>query len=151
MPGVLVSVDVTSYQLLLVDDASTSNGPGRAGVVLHVTQPMRNLGRPKDGGGRRGCLLLLNLTGHPPFGGETAEALLYQHLNTPVPLEPVPEALRPLVTAGTAKEPGPGPGHQARYHPLSGRRQMSRSCISSICLSMTSRRYSSWLYGARSR
>ena len=45
------------------------------------------------------------LTGHPPFGGETAEALLYQHLNTPVPLEPVPEALRPLVTAGMAKEP----------------------------------------------
>jgi eukaryotic-like serine/threonine-protein kinase len=49
------------------------------------------------------------LTGHPPFGGETAEALLYQHLNTPVPLEPVPEALRPLVTAGMAKEPADRP------------------------------------------
>ena len=45
------------------------------------------------------------LTGHPPFTGETAERLLYQHLNEPVPLDPVPEPLRPLVIAGMAKEP----------------------------------------------
>ena len=49
------------------------------------------------------------LTGHPPFRGETAEALLYQHLNQPVPLEPVPEALWPLVIAGMAKEPADRP------------------------------------------
>jgi len=60
----------------------------------------------------------------------------------------------------TAPDPyraGPGPRRTPtapdpdRYHPLSGRRQMSRSCISSICLAMTSRRYSSLVYGARSR
>src|ERR1700677_2302227 len=45
------------------------------------------------------------LTGHPPFRGDTAEALLYQHLSVPVPLEPVPAPLRPLVTAGMAKDP----------------------------------------------
>jgi hypothetical protein len=45
------------------------------------------------------------LTGHPPFTGATVEALLYQHLSKPVPLEPVPEPLRPLVAAGMAKEP----------------------------------------------
>ena len=45
------------------------------------------------------------LTGRPPFRGETAEALLYQHLSLPVPLDPVPEPLRPLVAAGMAKEP----------------------------------------------
>src|SRR5271169_1122886 len=28
------------------------------------------------------------LTGYPPFTGDTAEALLYQHLSVPVPLEP---------------------------------------------------------------
>ena len=45
------------------------------------------------------------LTGRPPFTGDTAERLLYQHLAEPVPLEPVPEPLRPLVAAGMAKEP----------------------------------------------
>jgi eukaryotic-like serine/threonine-protein kinase len=45
------------------------------------------------------------LTGHPPFVGDTAERLLYQHLAEPVPLEPVPEPLRSLVAAGMAKEP----------------------------------------------
>jgi serine/threonine protein kinase len=45
------------------------------------------------------------LAGRPPFSGDTAEALLYQHMSQPVPLDPVPEPLRPLVTAGMAKEP----------------------------------------------
>ena len=45
------------------------------------------------------------LTGRPPFPGETAEALLYQHVTEPVPLDAVPEPLRPLVAAGMAKEP----------------------------------------------
>ena len=49
------------------------------------------------------------LTGRPPFTGDTAERLLYQHLSQPVPLEPVPEPLRPLVTAGLAKDPGDRP------------------------------------------
>src|SRR5580693_1335914 len=45
------------------------------------------------------------LTGRPPFTGDTAERLLYQHLTEPVPLDPVPEPLRPLVAAGMAKDP----------------------------------------------
>ncbi len=45
------------------------------------------------------------LTGRPPFTGDTAERLLNQHLTEPVPLDPVPEPLRPLVAAGLAKEP----------------------------------------------
>ena len=45
------------------------------------------------------------LTGRPPFTGDTAERLLYQHLVEPVPLDPVPEPLRPLVAAGMAKKP----------------------------------------------
>jgi eukaryotic-like serine/threonine-protein kinase len=45
------------------------------------------------------------LAGRPPFTGNTAERLLYQHLSEPVPLDPVPEPLRPLVTAGMAKDP----------------------------------------------
>ena len=49
------------------------------------------------------------LTGRPPFGGGTAEMLMRQHMSEPVPLAPVPEALRPLVEAGMAKDPGRRP------------------------------------------
>jgi eukaryotic-like serine/threonine-protein kinase len=49
------------------------------------------------------------LTGRPPFTGDTAERLLSQHLSQAVPLEPVPGPLRPLVTAGLAKDPGDRP------------------------------------------
>jgi len=49
------------------------------------------------------------LTGRPPFTGDSAERLLYQHLSEPVPLEPVPEPLRPLVAAGLAKDPAARP------------------------------------------
>jgi hypothetical protein len=53
------------------------------------------------------------LTGRPPFTGDTAERLLYQHLSEPVPLEPVPGPLRPLVGAGPAKDPGARPADGA--------------------------------------
>ena len=53
------------------------------------------------------------LTGRPPFDGDTAERLLYQHLSEPVPLEPVPGPLRPLVAAGLAKDPGRRPADGA--------------------------------------
>jgi eukaryotic-like serine/threonine-protein kinase len=45
------------------------------------------------------------LTGAPPFRGESEEELLRQHSSDPVPLDPLPEPLRPLVTAGMAKDP----------------------------------------------
>ncbi len=53
------------------------------------------------------------LTGRPPFTGDSAERLLYQHLAEPVPLEPVPEPLRPLIEAGLAKDPGGRPADGA--------------------------------------
>jgi eukaryotic-like serine/threonine-protein kinase len=49
------------------------------------------------------------LAGQPPFRGDTVEALLHQHLSQPVPLEAVPEALRPLIAAGMAKNPADRP------------------------------------------
>jgi serine/threonine-protein kinase len=45
------------------------------------------------------------LTGRPPFIANTAGKLMHLHQVQPVPLEPVPEPLRPLVEAGMAKEP----------------------------------------------
>ena len=55
------------------------------------------------------------LAGHPPFAGDTAEVLMYRHLSEPVPLEPVPVPLRPLVTAGMAKDPSSRPADAARF------------------------------------
>ena len=55
------------------------------------------------------------LTGRPPFGGETAAALMYQHMAEPVPVEAVPEAVRPLVAAGMAKQPGDRPADAAAF------------------------------------
>jgi hypothetical protein len=49
------------------------------------------------------------LTGRPPFSGDTAEMLLRQHRSVPVPLDPVPEPLRPLVAVGMAKDPARRP------------------------------------------
>jgi serine/threonine protein kinase len=49
-----------------------------------------------------------SITGRPPFTGDPAE-LARQHRTQPVPLDPVPEALRPLVAAGMAKQPAARP------------------------------------------
>ncbi len=54
------------------------------------------------------------LTGHPPFTGEAVQ-LLYKHSMEPVPLEPVPEPLRPLVAAGMAKDPQSRPADAASF------------------------------------
>ncbi|MGH3226335.1 MAG: serine/threonine-protein kinase, partial [Streptosporangiaceae bacterium] len=53
------------------------------------------------------------LAGHPPFTADTAEALMYRHMSEPVPLDPVPEPLRPLVIAGMAKDPAGRPADAA--------------------------------------
>ena len=55
------------------------------------------------------------LTGHPPFTGDSDQRLLYQHLYEPVPLDPVPGPLRPLMTAGLAKDPEGRPANAAAF------------------------------------
>ena len=55
------------------------------------------------------------LTGQPPFAGDTAAALMYQHMAEPVPVEAVPEPVRPLVAAGMAKQPGDRPADAAAF------------------------------------
>jgi len=55
------------------------------------------------------------VTGHPPFTGDTVERVLYQQLFEPVPLDPVPEPLRPLMTAGLAKDPADRPADATAF------------------------------------
>jgi len=53
------------------------------------------------------------VAGHPPFTGQTTEDLLHQHRFADVPLDQVPERLRPLVARGMAKDPGSRPADAA--------------------------------------
>jgi eukaryotic-like serine/threonine-protein kinase len=46
------------------------------------------------------------LAGRPPFTGTTMEAVIWQHHSASVPMDPVPEPLRPIVARGMAKDPG---------------------------------------------
>jgi serine/threonine protein kinase len=46
------------------------------------------------------------LTGHTPFAGRTAQELYDQHKSVPVPLDEVPEPVRPIIARGMAKSPG---------------------------------------------
>src|SRR5580693_6610845 len=55
------------------------------------------------------------LTGRPPFRGDTAQALLYQHLSQPVPIDAVPEPVRPLVASGMAKQPEDRPADATSF------------------------------------
>ena len=87
--------------------ARTGQEPVAAGSLLYAP-PEQFAGTPASPAGdvyAATATFYECLTGRPPFTGDTAERLLYQHLTEPVPLDPVPEPLRPLVIAGMAKEP----------------------------------------------
>ncbi|QKG21785.1 hypothetical protein ACTIVE_3423 [Actinomadura verrucosospora] len=51
------------------------------------------------------CVFVESITGEKPFRGTTVEALRAQHTTTPVPLDQIPEPLRPIVRRGLAKSP----------------------------------------------
>ncbi len=55
------------------------------------------------------------LTGRPPFTGDSVERVVYQQMYEPVPLEPVPEPLRPLMAAGLARDPAYRPADAAAF------------------------------------
>ncbi|MEV5708386.1 serine/threonine-protein kinase [Actinoallomurus sp. NPDC052274] len=54
------------------------------------------------------CVFFECLTGHRPYDGDQA-ALRIAHLTAPVPLDELPEPVRPLVARGMAKDPADRP------------------------------------------
>jgi eukaryotic-like serine/threonine-protein kinase len=90
--------------------ARTGDHPVPAGTLRYVA-PEQIAGAPASPAGdvySATATFYECLTGAPPFSGESAE-LLRQHRSAPVPLEPLPGPLRPLVAAGMAKDPGQRP------------------------------------------
>ncbi|WP_207934026.1 serine/threonine-protein kinase [Actinomadura sp. KC06] len=51
------------------------------------------------------CVFVECVTGRRPFGGGDVHTLREQHLTAPVPVDDVPEPLRPLVVRGMSKTP----------------------------------------------
>ncbi|WP_051166426.1 protein kinase domain-containing protein [Amycolatopsis orientalis] len=51
------------------------------------------------------CVFYQCITGHQPFEADTADELRALHQTAPVPLDAVPEELRPLIARGMAKDP----------------------------------------------
>ncbi|WP_067824875.1 serine/threonine-protein kinase [Actinomadura kijaniata] len=60
------------------------------------------------------CVFVECVTGHRPYAG-TRDQLRAAHLARPAPVEDVPEALRPLVAHGMAKDPGERPASAADF------------------------------------
>ena len=91
--------------------AARSGEQGIPAGTLHYAPPEQMAGGPASPAGdvySATATFYECLTGRPPFSGDEAE-LLRKHRVEPVPLEPVPEPLRPLVAAGMAKEPSGRP------------------------------------------
>jgi eukaryotic-like serine/threonine-protein kinase len=94
--------------------ARTGDRPIPAGTLRYVA-PEQIAGAPASPAGdvyAATATFYECLTGHPPFSGEPDD-LLRQHNTQPVPLEPLPEPLRPLVATGMAKDPESRPADAA--------------------------------------
>ncbi|NBH06488.1 serine/threonine-protein kinase, partial [Amycolatopsis sp. SID8362] len=61
------------------------------------------------------CVFYQCVTGHRPFEADTSEQLRALHGGAPVPLEAVPEPLRPLIARGMAKDPAWRPATAAAF------------------------------------
>jgi tRNA A-37 threonylcarbamoyl transferase component Bud32 len=61
------------------------------------------------------CVFYESVTGHRPFPPGDRAALRQSHLSDPVPLDDLPEALRPLVTRGMAKDAAERPAGASAF------------------------------------
>ena len=105
--NVLVNGDGVSKLTDFGIAARTGDRPIPAGTLLYAAPEQMDGARAGPAGDVYSATATFYecLTGRPPFSGKTAAELIRQHRSEPVPLDPVPEPLRPLVAAGMAKDP----------------------------------------------
>ena len=115
--NVLVDADGTSKLTDFGIAARTGDRSVRGGTLAYAP-PEQFAGGPASPAGdvyAATATFFECLTGRPPFGGDTAAALMYQHMSEPVPVDAVPEPVRPLVAAGMAKHPANRPADAATF------------------------------------
>ena len=98
--------------------AARSGDRAASGGTLMYAPPEQFSGEPSSPAGdvyAATATFFECLTGRPPFHGDTAQALLYQHMFRPVPVDEVPEPVRPLIVAGLAKDPGDRPADATMF------------------------------------
>ncbi len=114
--NVLVSGDGVSKLTDFGIAARAGERPFPAGT-LHYVAPEQMAGAPASPAGdvySATATFYECLTGRAPFTGDSGQ-LLRKHSSEPVPLDPVPEPLRPLVAAGMAKDPRRRPADAAGF------------------------------------
>ncbi|RKS68164.1 serine/threonine protein kinase [Actinomadura pelletieri DSM 43383] len=87
--------------------ASVAGSASRSGTPLYMA-PEQWLGAeagPSTDVYAAACVFYECVAGMRPFGAETADGLRDEHLAAPIPLDDLPEPLRPLVARGMAKDP----------------------------------------------
>ncbi|MVZ99155.1 protein kinase [Actinomadura sp. LD22] len=89
---------------------------GGSGTAYYMAPEQwdRHVARPAGDVYSATCVFVECVSGRRPFGGDRRE-LRRAHLTAPVPVEAVPEPLRPLVAAGMAKSPDDRPESAAAF------------------------------------